>query len=350
MPLPAPSRVEPPATPERSARDAAGEDMPAAMVLEGSHQLPWHWRLPLALNSPPRGGGHGHEASDAARVEAPATTPAPCAREAKQPQAAAQAVPHSPKAPLECLPTPCRSSSDGVAAVAVSKILSDQSAWALNRDSVASSVRSNTAYDLAPAAAPTPSELGGAKSLGTAAPALSAASTAAGEDTSSVDVAMPVPPGTSKAPARAEPPAPAAAPSVASMRSPAGVAKHTDRRLSCIGLEGTRSASQACGIDRRLVTTTDDLLGCRVLRVLGLVQGQHRQRLGSEDDAAAAGGEVDSCEEALAGMVKQAEGRGANAVVAVRYSHSGGASFEKTVAYGTAVLVQEEACAGRRAA
>ncbi len=103
-----------------------------------------------------------------------------------------------------------------------------------------------------------------------------------------------------------------------------------------------------------IVTTTDDIPGQRVTRLLGLVRGNSvRARNVGRDIAASfrniVGGEVpeyaqllaQAREEALARMTRRAEELGGNAVVGVRFTTSmimGGAA--EILAYGTAVQAE----------
>ena len=104
-----------------------------------------------------------------------------------------------------------------------------------------------------------------------------------------------------------------------------------------------------------LLVTTPAVDGKRVVKVLGLVQGNTvRARHVGRDIIAGlrnvVGGEVgqysrllaESREQALNRMVQQAEGLGANAVVNLRFATSmimGGTA--EILAYGTAVVVED---------
>lgn len=102
-----------------------------------------------------------------------------------------------------------------------------------------------------------------------------------------------------------------------------------------------------------LITTSDDIPGREIERVIGLVRGNTiRARHIGQDIAAVmraiVGGEIreytkllaESREQAIDRMVEQAVALGANAVVGTRFSTSmvmGGAA--ELLAYGTAVIV-----------
>ncbi len=105
-----------------------------------------------------------------------------------------------------------------------------------------------------------------------------------------------------------------------------------------------------------LTSTTDTLPGWRVVKTIGLVRGNTvRTRHVGHDIAAAfktlVGGEVEnytrmiaqSREQALDRMMEEARRKGANAVVAVRFTTStilqGAAEL---LAYGTAVVIEPE--------
>ncbi len=105
-----------------------------------------------------------------------------------------------------------------------------------------------------------------------------------------------------------------------------------------------------------ILTTTDQLDGKRVTEVKGLVQGNTvRARHVGRDIMAGlrniVGGEIseytklltESRAQATQRMVAEAEARGANAVVGIRFATSmvmSGAS--ELLAYGTAVVVEDE--------
>ena len=104
-----------------------------------------------------------------------------------------------------------------------------------------------------------------------------------------------------------------------------------------------------------ILATTDQVAGKRVTEVKGLVQGNTIRARNIGRDIVAGlrtivGGEVteytrlmsESREQAVARMVEQAEGLGANAVVGMRFVTSTvlqGAS--ELLAYGTAVVVED---------
>jgi uncharacterized protein YbjQ (UPF0145 family) len=106
-----------------------------------------------------------------------------------------------------------------------------------------------------------------------------------------------------------------------------------------------------------LVTTSEQLPGRRITRVVGLVRGNavRARHLGSDLVALlrnVVGGEIreytkllaESREQALDRMCEQASQMGANAVVAARFTTSmvmGGAA--ELLAYGTAVVVEHTA-------
>jgi uncharacterized protein YbjQ (UPF0145 family) len=105
-----------------------------------------------------------------------------------------------------------------------------------------------------------------------------------------------------------------------------------------------------------IVTTTEDLPGRRVVRILGLVRGNtiRARHLGRDIQAVirnVTGGEIreytkmlaESREQALDRMTEEAEALGANAVVGVRFTTSmvmSGAA--EIMCYGTAVRYEEE--------
>ena len=100
-----------------------------------------------------------------------------------------------------------------------------------------------------------------------------------------------------------------------------------------------------------LITTTNDVPGYKVTSVLGEVFGLtvRSRNVGSQFGAAfksLAGGELKgmtknlqlSREEVIARMVQEAEARGGNAVVAMRFDSSDmGGNWTEICAYGTAV-------------
>jgi uncharacterized protein YbjQ (UPF0145 family) len=103
-----------------------------------------------------------------------------------------------------------------------------------------------------------------------------------------------------------------------------------------------------------LLSTTDTIVGKKIVRQLGIVRGNTiRARHIGRDILAIlrniVGGEItdytkmmaESREQALDRMIEQAQSLGANAIVQVRFSTSeimGGAS--EMMAYGTAVVVE----------
>ena len=103
-----------------------------------------------------------------------------------------------------------------------------------------------------------------------------------------------------------------------------------------------------------LVTTMNDVPGYKVTAVLGEVMGLtvRSRNLGSQFGAAfksLAGGELKgmtknlqlSREEVIARMVQEAEARGGNAVVAMRFDSSDmGGNWTEICAYGTAVVIE----------
>ncbi|HSJ06089.1 MAG TPA: YbjQ family protein [Longimicrobiales bacterium] len=105
-----------------------------------------------------------------------------------------------------------------------------------------------------------------------------------------------------------------------------------------------------------IVSTTDELPGRRITRILGLVRGNtiRARHLGRDIQAVVrniAGGEIreytkmlaESREQALDRMVAEAEDMGANAVVGVRFTTSmvmSGAA--EIMCYGTAVSCEVE--------
>lgn len=105
-----------------------------------------------------------------------------------------------------------------------------------------------------------------------------------------------------------------------------------------------------------ILTTTDKIEGKKIVKVLGLVRGNTiRARAIGRDIVASlrnlVGGEIteygrllsEAREEATQRMVKQAEGMGANAIVAMRFQTAAvmqGAA--EMLSYGTAVVVEDE--------
>ena len=117
----------------------------------------------------------------------------------------------------------------------------------------------------------------------------------------------------------------------------------------------SRADGAITGFDRRiLITSSDDIVGRRVVRTIGLVRGNTiRARHIGRDILAVfrnmVGGELrdytkllaESREQALDRMAAQAQDMGANAIVSARFSTSmlmGGAA--ELLAYGTAVVVE----------
>lgn len=107
-------------------------------------------------------------------------------------------------------------------------------------------------------------------------------------------------------------------------------------------------------MDQRLITTTNDLLGYRVVRHLGVVRGITVRARGVVGQFVAGlrtivGGKIHEyvtlCEEtrgeAFALMVRHAEELGANAILGVRYDATEMAeNMTEVLAYGTAVVVE----------
>lgn len=105
-----------------------------------------------------------------------------------------------------------------------------------------------------------------------------------------------------------------------------------------------------------IVTTTERVVGHRVIRVLGLVRGNtiRTRHLGKDIMAVLrgiVGGEVaeytklfaESREQALDRMIEEAADLGANAVIGVRFSTSMVmSSAAELMVAGTAVVVEEE--------
>jgi uncharacterized protein YbjQ (UPF0145 family) len=103
-----------------------------------------------------------------------------------------------------------------------------------------------------------------------------------------------------------------------------------------------------------LITTTNDVPGYKVTSVLGEVFGLtvRSRNVGSQFGAAfksLAGGELKgmtknlqlSREEVIGRMVEEAETRGGNAVVAMRFESSDmGGNWTEICAYGTAVVIE----------
>src|SRR2546429_9546193 len=106
---------------------------------------------------------------------------------------------------------------------------------------------------------------------------------------------------------------------------------------------------------RMLITTANDLPGYEVTETLGEVMGLTvRQRnIGSQVGAglkSILGGElkgmtkalIDSRQQVMERMVEEAEGKGANAIIAMRFDTSEmGGQWTEICAYGTAVRVHK---------
>lgn len=104
-----------------------------------------------------------------------------------------------------------------------------------------------------------------------------------------------------------------------------------------------------------IITTTDEIPGKKVVRVLGLVRGNTiRARHVGRDIAAVirnlAGGEIreytklmaEAREQAIDRMIDEAEKLGANAIVATRFSTSEVMkAAAEILCYGTAVIIEE---------
>ena len=116
---------------------------------------------------------------------------------------------------------------------------------------------------------------------------------------------------------------------------------------------GIRTEAGPKGI-AMLITTTNDVPGYKVTSVLGEVFGLtvRSRNVGSQFGAAfksLAGGELKgmtknlqlSREDVIARMVEEAEARGGNAVVAMRFDSSEmGGNWTEICAYGTAVVIE----------
>jgi uncharacterized protein YbjQ (UPF0145 family) len=104
-----------------------------------------------------------------------------------------------------------------------------------------------------------------------------------------------------------------------------------------------------------IVSTTNDLPGYRIVRVIGLVRGitvRSRSVFGTIGGAlqSLVGGNITlftdlaekSRQEALDLMIRHADEAGANAVIAMRYdAHEITDGITEMLAYGTAVVVEE---------
>lgn len=109
-------------------------------------------------------------------------------------------------------------------------------------------------------------------------------------------------------------------------------------------------------MDAKLITTTNDLLGYRVVRHLGVVRGVTVRSRGLVGQLAASlrtvvGGKIHEyvslCEETRAEafnlMVQHAAELGANAILGMRYDATELAeNMTEVLAYGTAVVVEPE--------
>jgi uncharacterized protein YbjQ (UPF0145 family) len=105
-----------------------------------------------------------------------------------------------------------------------------------------------------------------------------------------------------------------------------------------------------------IVTTTDTIVGKRIVRTLGLVRGNtiRARHLGRDLVAALrglVGGEIseytklmaEAREQAMDRMVEEARSLGANAIVEVRFSTSEVmTAAAELLAFGTAVVVEDE--------
>jgi uncharacterized protein YbjQ (UPF0145 family) len=105
-----------------------------------------------------------------------------------------------------------------------------------------------------------------------------------------------------------------------------------------------------------MLVTTDEVVGYRIVKVLGLVRGNtiRARNLGRDISAVfknMVGGEIsdytkmvaEAREQALDRMVTEAESLGANAVLTVRFTtNSMMQGAAELLAYGTAVLLEKE--------
>ena len=103
-----------------------------------------------------------------------------------------------------------------------------------------------------------------------------------------------------------------------------------------------------------LLTTTDTIEGKKIIKTLGLVRGNtiRARHLGNDIMAGLkniVGGEIsnytkmmaESREQALDRMVEEAQGKGANAIIQMRFATSMVmTSAAEILAYGTAVIVE----------
>jgi uncharacterized protein YbjQ (UPF0145 family) len=104
-----------------------------------------------------------------------------------------------------------------------------------------------------------------------------------------------------------------------------------------------------------LLTTTDEIPGKRVVKVFGLVRGNtiRARHIGRDIMASLrniAGGEIveytkmiaESREQAIDRMIEEAQEKGANAIVTIRFTtNSMMEGAAELLAYGTAVLVED---------
>ena len=103
-----------------------------------------------------------------------------------------------------------------------------------------------------------------------------------------------------------------------------------------------------------LLTTTDTIEGKKIVKTLGLVRGNtiRARHIGNDIMASlknVVGGEIsnytkmmaESREQALDRMVEEAQGKGANAIIQMRFATSMVmTSAAEILAYGTAVIVE----------
>ncbi|UCF05713.1 MAG: YbjQ family protein [bacterium] len=106
-----------------------------------------------------------------------------------------------------------------------------------------------------------------------------------------------------------------------------------------------------------LIVTADEIPGKRITKVLGMVRGNtiRARHIGRDIMASLrniTGGEIveytkmiaESREQALDRMVAEAEARGANAIVALRFTTASMMeNAAELLAYGTAVVVEDDA-------
>ncbi len=105
-----------------------------------------------------------------------------------------------------------------------------------------------------------------------------------------------------------------------------------------------------------IITTCDEIAGKKIVRVIGMVRGntircRHMGRDMMAFFRGAIGGEIseytkmlaESREQALDRMVGEAQGKGANAIVTLRFATSAIMSTAaELLAYGTAVVIEDE--------